>query len=344
MSELKYATTAQRMQQLKVAKLFQHNSKPLTALDFDDSGVYCVTASADECINIYDCKAGNHKKLLYSKKYGVHLTRFTHSNKAILYASTKENDIIRYLSVHDNKFISYFIGHKSQVVTLEMSPVDDTFLSGSVDDSIRLYDVRSHHCQGCLGVKGRPSVGYDNKGLVFALGIADKVRLYDLRNFDKGPFSTFAIIDPFFSAIAYQRNIAPPTWTSLKFSNDGKNILITTGGDQHYVIDAFSGELRRRLVGHVGLGAVAEGLGGDDAGFTPDGRFVIGGSQDGVISIWDIQTPTPAFASIDIRPLKQLESHTKPSQVVKFNPRYLMMVSGCTDLAFWEPALDNPVL
>ena len=58
MSELKYATTAQRMQQLKVAKLFQHNSKPLTALDFDDSGVYCVTASADECINIYDCKAG----------------------------------------------------------------------------------------------------------------------------------------------------------------------------------------------------------------------------------------------------------------------------------------------
>jgi hypothetical protein len=56
------------------------------------------------------------------------------------------------------------------------------------------------------------------------------------------------------------------------------------------------------------------------------------GSQDGGISVWDIKTPTPAFASIDIRPLKQLESHTKPSQVVKFNPRYLMMVSGCTDL------------
>ena len=60
--------------------------------------------------------------------------------------------------------------------------------------------------------------------------------------------------------------------------------------------------------------------------------ILILGSQDGVINIWDIQTPTLAFASIDIRPLKQLESHTKPSQVVKFNPRYLMMVSGCTDL------------
>jgi hypothetical protein len=43
------------------------------------------------------------------------------------------------------------------------------------------------------------------------------------------------------------------------------------------VIDAFTGELRRRLVGHVGLGAATGGLGGDDTGFTPDGSFVIGG-------------------------------------------------------------------
>ena len=32
-----------------------------------------------------------HVKTLYSKKYGVHLARFTHRSSAIVYASTKED-------------------------------------------------------------------------------------------------------------------------------------------------------------------------------------------------------------------------------------------------------------
>ncbi len=34
-----------------------------------------------------------------------------------------------------------------RVVTLSMSPIDDTFLSGSLDKSIRLWDLRSQNCQ-----------------------------------------------------------------------------------------------------------------------------------------------------------------------------------------------------
>ena len=34
-----------------------------------------------------------------------------------------------------------------RVVTLCMSPVDDTFLSGSLDKTIRLWDLRSPNCQ-----------------------------------------------------------------------------------------------------------------------------------------------------------------------------------------------------
>jgi hypothetical protein len=51
--------------------------------------------------------------------------------------------------------------------------------------------------------------------------------------------------------------------------------------------------------------------------------------------VWDASIPETGlqtFMSLDYRPLKQLEGHTKPTTVVKFNPRYMMMVSGCTDL------------
>ncbi len=34
-----------------------------------------------------------------------------------------------------------------RVVTLNMSPIDDTFLSGSLDKTIRLWDLRSPNCQ-----------------------------------------------------------------------------------------------------------------------------------------------------------------------------------------------------
>jgi len=40
-----------------------------------------------------------------------------------------------------------------RVVTLCMSPVDDTFLSGSLDKTIRLWDLRSPNCQvWCIAV------------------------------------------------------------------------------------------------------------------------------------------------------------------------------------------------
>ena len=53
------------------------------------------------------------------------------------------------MSLKENKYIRYFGGHDKKVVTLAMNPADDTFLSGSMDKTIRLWDLRSNHCQVC---------------------------------------------------------------------------------------------------------------------------------------------------------------------------------------------------
>ena len=59
----------------------------------------------------------------------------------------RNNIVPRYMSLKENKYIRYFGGHDKRVVTLAMNPADDTFLSGSLDKSIRLWDLRSNHCQ-----------------------------------------------------------------------------------------------------------------------------------------------------------------------------------------------------
>jgi COMPASS component SWD2 len=61
----------------------------ITSLDFDDTGEFLVAACDDETIQLYNAKEGKHSKVLYSKKYGVHLAKFTHQSHSVLYASTK---------------------------------------------------------------------------------------------------------------------------------------------------------------------------------------------------------------------------------------------------------------
>ena len=118
------------------------------------------------------------------------------------------------MSLKENKYIRYFGGHDKSVVTLAMNPADDTFLSGSLDKTIRLWDLRSNHCQvvtqlskrqlhilnlylllqGLMKLPGRPVAAFDPDGLIFAAGInSEAVKLYDLRSFDKGPFSSFKL-------------------------------------------------------------------------------------------------------------------------------------------------------
>jgi COMPASS component SWD2 len=77
----------------------------ITSLDFDDQGDYLVASADDETIQIFDVKEGKLTKTVPSKKYGAHLTRFTHHSRQILHASTKL----------DGETISEpFLGHLSQ--------------------------------------------------------------------------------------------------------------------------------------------------------------------------------------------------------------------------------------
>lgn len=61
----------------------------VTSLDFDDQGDYLVAAGDDETIQVFDVKEGKSTKSVPSKKYGVHLARFTHHSRQVLHASTK---------------------------------------------------------------------------------------------------------------------------------------------------------------------------------------------------------------------------------------------------------------
>lgn len=188
---------------------------------------------------MYDCDKGTQIRTVNSKKYGVDLIHFTHGNNTAIHSSTKVDDTIRYLSLHDNKYLRYFPGHSKKVISLCISPIEDTFISGSLDKTLRLWDLRSPNCQGIMHLQGRPIAAYDPEGLIFAAGVnSECIKLYDLRSFDKGPFVTFKLNQ--------EREC---DWTGLKFSKDGKTILISTNGSFIRLIDAFHGTPLQTFIG-----------------------------------------------------------------------------------------------
>ncbi|KAK9449662.1 WD40-repeat-containing domain protein [Limtongia smithiae] len=314
------------------SKVFRNASEGsrITSLDFDDTGASLLTCGEDDNLYLYDCRGGKFNRPVASKKYGCHLARFTHNPANCIYASTKENDTIRYLSLHDNSFIRYFKAHKRKVIGLEISPGDDTFISSSLDGTVRLWDLNSATCHGLLTIPSPAFIAFDPAGVVFAVGCEQtaEILLYDQRNYDTEPFAVFKIDE-----IKGPNNSVP--WSKLEFSNDGKNMLVSTLGPVHYLLDAFTGDVTMRLTGQPweSMEGERQFVSSGTATFSPDGRFIFSGATDNKVYVWDVQSPVRDGVQ---RPIAAFESKT-PATSLAFNPRRLVLATADKEVTLWLP-------
>ncbi|ORX35460.1 WD40-repeat-containing domain protein [Kockovaella imperatae] len=333
----------------------------IISIAFDDTGEKALTSGEDEGFVIWDMKKGRKLKNFYSKKYGVALARFTHKGN-ILHASTKLDHTIRYQSPHDNKYLTYFRGHTGKVRSLHLNPHNDEFISAGDDGTVRVWDLRltSGEAVGVLNDMGGSVIAaFDNTGLVFGVACTDlqSVALYDKSTMDSKPFATASIID-----VALNHISSPPprpTFTSIAFSNNGDYILLGTSDEAHYILDAFEVVILRRLTGHKPLGKFASG---EEVCFSSDSRYVMSGSADGSVCIWDLGTEKikdggahndpvdsrknrPAqtlLPSRVVRPGGTGDEETRAaSRCVRFNSRFAVMIVGGEELSFWLPAPDE---
>ncbi|KAG9239103.1 WD40-repeat-containing domain protein [Amylocarpus encephaloides] len=331
----------------------------IVSLDFSDGGEYLLTSESDNSMQIYDVIKGKHHKTCLSQKYGVSNAIFSHttqnSGPCIIHSSTKLNHTIRYLSTHDNTYLRYFEGHEKNVTCLSLHPGQDNFLSCSEDDTVRVWDAGTKNPCGKLFLNGAYLAAWDPSGNVFAVAspTAQSVLLYDFRNFDRAPFSTFDML-PHSSEAGIPGSITKG-WNKLEFSNDGKSILLGTTGTGHILLDAFDGHLKAIL--HRGRGGVKRLGAGDhnpehldhhspefsypstgDSCFSSDGRFVLSGTRRENVLVWD--TLSKATDGKILRPANELE-YKGDSALIAFNPKYNMFATGDKEVVFWVPDRDQ---
>ncbi len=226
------------------------------------------------------------------------------------------------------------------MTNLALHPGADNFISCSVDNTVRIWNIGTKQWTGKLLLNTPYLSAWDPSGNVFAVAspASGSILLYDYRNYEKAPFSVFDV--------AKARGPADTEatfrgWTKLEFSNDGKHLLLGSRGDGHFLLDSFDGSLKAYLkkpgasTRRLGVGET-EGGNAESSGeccFAPDGRYVVSGAKSDLI-VWDTLM-TPGSDKV-LEPAHVLEEK-RETAVVAFNPRYNMIATADQDLMFWLP-------
>lgn len=329
-----------------------HQGASITSLDFDDSGQYLISAGIDKSIQLYDIYKGVHYKDIQSQKYGAHLARFTHKELNCLYVSTAEalskdpvDNAIRYLSLSDKKYIRYFKGHKQQVISLEVNPVHDTFITSSYDNTVKLWDLRSPNPVGNLEM-GQPTlIAYDPHGIAFVVakyplyddGLGE-ILFFDTKTFYQAPFLTCKV----------QTN-PKAKWTHVLFANHGRFLMISTNISEHYIIDAFLGELLTTLVTSTSSETQLHSQYplNCTSCFTPCGRYAICGTPDNKLKLFNLQSIKSSNGVSSIKnsdnpkklfPFKVIPTNQGLPKIIAFNPKLLNIATADNTVSLWQPS------
>lgn len=86
--------------------------------------------------------------------------------------------------------------------------------------------------------------------------------------------------------------------------------------------------MRTYVIGHLNPNNVPI-----ESSFSPDSRYVFSGSADGRLHVWNADTGYKICVLYG--------GHPAPVQCVKFNPKYVLLCSACTDMTFWLPTIND---
>lgn len=209
-----------------------------------------------------------------------------------------------------------FSGHTAHVFSLDLSPAGNVLVTGSVDETVRLWDVRRGTCMNVLPAHSDPvtSVRFSPDGTVVCSGSYDGlVRLWSvatgacLRTIrvaadERRPDAAGSSSDEKIGLRASSRELdassvasAPPSPVGhVRFSPNGAFLLVSTLDGRVRLLDTRTGAVAKTFEGHVNGSycvvstfARLENLENETPGIS---TCVISGSEDGAARAWEIQS------------------------------------------------------
>lgn len=129
------------MEKFKPAKIIKDHTKDIVGLEFSNDGEILYVADS-QTLNVFLTANAQSYRKLFMKTHEIEQLSHTHNNSAVLVA-TKKNHLVLYWSIHENRVIKMFKGHTDTITNLVINPRNDTFITTSNDNTMRIWDLNS---------------------------------------------------------------------------------------------------------------------------------------------------------------------------------------------------------
>ncbi len=248
-------------------------------------------------------------------------------------------------------------GHSDEVTSVCFSPDDRYIASGSIDKTIKLWDVATgKELKTFIDTSEIKSVVFSKDGKYIISGGQDGLNMWEIEtgkvvNMTRNCYPHFINISEDGRFIVYD-NIITDNTIDLFDIQAGKVIRSYTGHKDYVQSAAFSADGRYIVSGSsdktIKLWDVKTGfvlktfIGHKDevtsVSFSPDGRFIVsgGGNNDRTVRVWNISSKSLVLT---------LTGHTNAVETVCFSPDSKYVVSGSADgtVKFWDLATGENV-
>ena len=261
---------------LELIQIFQQHTQSITCLAFAPDGKTVASGSLEHAVRVWEYPSGRQLAVLSGHQDAVRSLAFSPDGRWI--ASGSMDCTVRVWDVASGKERCLLAGHRDSVDSLSFHPLGERFASGDSGGMVKIWDCNGGRLVGQI----RPSPGglrclaYSPEGKLLVTGATSwlfkpgifqpaTVMLFDEDSLSPaGDFGTFhegvnaMAFDPLGHRLAVSGGSAVEFW-SLKHRT---KIRVFRGQDY----DVWS------------------------LAFSPDGRLLAAGSEDGKMILWDTKT------------------------------------------------------
>ncbi len=272
----------------KILRTFTGHSDAVTSVRFSPDGRRLLSGSADKTMRLWSVSSGQCEKVFYDHFHGVTAVEFFHSGEMGI---STENDksvefdshggaIFHSWDMTTGKSLRVFEGHADSIKCVALTPDDQIVITGSSDRTVRVWRLNTGECvhvlEGHSDAVTALSIAREG-GLAMSVSKDQQIILWEYITGKR--------------LIHFKPKAGPIRCLSV-FENGRFGILAIKGALQivnfaagarlgiKYLTGHYPNVFLSRLEGHdKTVNAVA---------VSPDGRFVLSGSTDHTIRLWEL--------------------------------------------------------
>ncbi|POS85764.1 hypothetical protein EPUL_002184 [Erysiphe pulchra] len=246
---------------------------PVSQVRFSPDGRWIASCSADATVKVWDSMTGKHMRTMEGHLAGISAISWSPDSNTI--ASGSDDKLIRLWHRTTGKpYPVPLRGHHNYVYSLSFSPKGNILASGSYDEAVFIWDLRARKILRSLPAHSDPigSVNFIHDGtLICSCSTDGLIRVWETSS------------GQCLRTLVHEDN-APVT--NVCFSPNGRYILAWTLDSCIRLWDYVSGTCLRTYQGHENR---KYSLGGT-FGVSGKESFIVSGSEDGNIVLWDVKT------------------------------------------------------